>query len=181
MTGMLSFAHNAIICINMIVENHYLAVRTQLARTESVLASGKQVTYIIRRSIWSLHLCFGCISSTGLEKFRSSNLAFVVLVDEASMLDTWLCSALMKSLLPACQILFIGDINQLPPVGAGHPLRALLRCGVCPVIELKEVFRQSLGSDIVKAAYNINSGAWKAFCVFWILHYWIVNHLTYQI
>ena len=82
-----------------------------------------------------------------------------LVIDEASMLDLPLAAALLSSLPPRCQLLLVGDDEQLPPVGPGSPLRDAMRpdSGV-PVARLQEVFRQAAGSLMVRAAVAINAG-----------------------
>lgn len=82
----------------------------------------------------------------------------VVIVDEASMLDVHLASALMRSLKPNGQIIFIGDVDQLPSVGPGNVLRDLIESQVVPFTKLSQIFRQAAGSAIVQAAHMINRG-----------------------
>jgi exodeoxyribonuclease V alpha subunit len=82
----------------------------------------------------------------------------VIIVDEASMLDVHLAAALMRSLKPNGQIIFIGDIDQLPSVGPGNVLRDLIASGIVPFCKLSQIFRQAAGSAIVQAAHQINRG-----------------------
>ncbi|RYZ47811.1 MAG: DUF2075 domain-containing protein, partial [Proteobacteria bacterium] len=82
----------------------------------------------------------------------------VVIVDEASMLDVHLAAALMRSLKPNGQIIFIGDVDQLPSVGPGNVLRDLIESQVVPFTKLSQIFRQAAGSAIVQAAHMINRG-----------------------
>lgn len=85
-----------------------------------------------------------------------------ILVDEASMIDLGLGFELARRIKPGrTKVIFIGDIDQLPPVGPGQVFRDLLESGVVPLQRLTEVFRQKGGagvSPIVTAAYAINSG-----------------------
>ncbi len=89
--------------------------------------------------------------------------AQVVIVDEASMLDVHLAAALMRSLKPNGQIIFIGDVDQLPSVGPGNILRDLIESQVVPFSKLSQIFRQAAGSAIVQAAHQINRGETPVF------------------
>jgi exodeoxyribonuclease V alpha subunit len=84
--------------------------------------------------------------------------ADVVLVDEASMLDLQLGDDLLRAIPSGCTLVLVGDIDQLPPVGAGPLLRELLESGICPLVRLSQVFRQAQQSAIVRAAHDIHRG-----------------------
>jgi len=81
-----------------------------------------------------------------------------VIVDECSMLDINLTASLLKAIPPESQILFIGDADQLPSVGAGNVLRDIIASGAVRCFELKEVFRQAQESSIIRYAHQINQG-----------------------
>ena len=82
----------------------------------------------------------------------------VVIIDEASMIDLFLTEALLRALRRNSKLIFIGDSDQLPSVGAGNILADLIECGVIPTVRLTEIFRQSKESLIVNNAHRINSG-----------------------
>lgn len=84
--------------------------------------------------------------------------ATAIVVDEASMLDLFLAYSLMKALDGDTQILFVGDINQLPSVGPGQVLQDLIASDQIPLVELTEVFRQAQTSSIVLSSHHINQG-----------------------
>jgi exodeoxyribonuclease V alpha subunit len=84
--------------------------------------------------------------------------ADLVLCDEASMLDLWLGDSLLRALPEQCVLVLVGDVDQLPPVGAGPLLRELLKSGASPVVRLTQVFRQAQRSAIVRAAHEILNG-----------------------
>jgi RecD/TraA family predicted helicase len=81
-----------------------------------------------------------------------------VLVDEASMLSLPLAAALMQSLNTKTQLILVGDVDQLPPVGPGGILDAMISSGVVPVVDLREIFRQEMTSSIVTSALSVRSG-----------------------
>jgi exodeoxyribonuclease V alpha subunit len=85
--------------------------------------------------------------------------ADLVVVDEASMLDLLLANKLVKAVPPGAHLLFVGDVDQLPSVGAGEVLRDLLvdRSPI-PSVRLTQVFRQAQQSGVVTNAHRINSG-----------------------
>lgn len=85
--------------------------------------------------------------------------ADVVIVDEASMLDIVLANYLLRALATGCRLVLVGDIDQLPSVGAGNVLGDIIRSGSMPVIRLTQVFRQANESSIVMNAHKINQGA----------------------
>ncbi len=84
--------------------------------------------------------------------------ADVVIVDEASMIDVMLMSALLSALKRGCRIILIGDVNQLPSVGAGCVLSDLIESNRFCTICLDEIFRQSEESLIITNAHRINRG-----------------------
>ena len=81
-----------------------------------------------------------------------------IVVDEASMLDLFLGYSLVKAVSSNAQLLLVGDIDQLPSVGAGSVLADLINSGKVPVVRLTQVFRQAQQSAIVRAAHQINRG-----------------------
>ena len=84
--------------------------------------------------------------------------ADVVLVDESSMLDNRMAARLTESLRNGTRLVLIGDIDQLPSVGAGKVLKDLAKSERIPVARLTKVYRKGAGSGIIKAAQCINEG-----------------------
>lgn len=84
--------------------------------------------------------------------------ADLVVIDESSMPDIGLVNALMVALSDRCALLFVGDIDQLPPVGPGAVLSGLIASGRIAVARLTEIYRQAAGSKIVTNAHRINQG-----------------------
>jgi len=81
-----------------------------------------------------------------------------LIIDESSMLDISLTAALLKAVDPETAVLFIGDADQLPSVGAGNVLRDLIGCGAVPCFRLTTIFRQAAESTIIQTAHQINRG-----------------------
>ncbi|MFJ3100063.1 ATP-dependent RecD-like DNA helicase [Streptomyces sp. NPDC086835] len=85
--------------------------------------------------------------------------ADLVVVDEASMLDLLLANKLVKAVAPGAHLLLVGDVDQLPSVGAGEVLRDLLADGgPVPSVRLTRIFRQAQQSGVITNAHRINTG-----------------------
>src|SRR6266568_1055117 len=84
--------------------------------------------------------------------------ADLVVVDETSMVDVILAGKLVKAVPPGAHLLLVGDVDQLPSVGAGEVLRDLLAAGSLPAVRLTKIFRQAQQSGIVVNAHRINAG-----------------------
>lgn len=82
----------------------------------------------------------------------------VLIIDEVSMLDFMLFYALVSAVPNNCHLIFVGDKNQLPSVGAGNVLSDIISSKVCLVCELTKIYRQAEGSDIVSNAHHILKG-----------------------
>ena len=87
----------------------------------------------------------------------------LIIVDEASMIDTILMYHLLKAIPLKATFILVGDVNQLPSVGAGNVLRDIIASGVIPVVRLNEIFRQAKESQIIVNAHKINSGILPSF------------------
>ncbi len=96
-------------------------------------------------------LCFGKDDSDPLD-------AEAIIIDEASMLDIRLTYHLLKAVPGGCRLIFVGDVDQLPSVGAGSVLKDMIRSKKMPVVRLENVFRQAEISPIVRNAHKINRG-----------------------
>ncbi|HEX8958249.1 MAG TPA: ATP-dependent RecD-like DNA helicase [Solirubrobacterales bacterium] len=84
--------------------------------------------------------------------------ADLVVVDEASMLNLRLIEVLLGGLAESTHVVFVGDADQLPPIGAGKPFEDLIESGVAPVVRLSQIFRQAARSMITTAAHAVNRG-----------------------
>jgi exodeoxyribonuclease V alpha subunit len=84
--------------------------------------------------------------------------ADLMIVDESSMLNLRLIEMLLGGLAESTHVVFVGDADQLPPIGAGKPFEDLIAAGIAPVVRLTQIFRQAARSMITTAAHEINQG-----------------------
>lgn len=87
----------------------------------------------------------------------------LLIVDETSMIDTMLMHHLLKAIPAQAIVIFVGDVNQLPSVGAGNVLKDVIGSNTVHVVELNEIFRQAKESLIVMNAHKINKGIIPSF------------------
>ena len=92
-----------------------------------------------------------------VNEYNKSKVEFVI-IDEASMIDTYLMANLLKGLSVNCKIVMVGDDHQLPSVGPGQLLHDLISSDKLAVVELKELYRQGKDSNIISLAYDIRNG-----------------------
>ncbi|NCC68996.1 MAG: ATP-dependent RecD-like DNA helicase, partial [Clostridia bacterium] len=81
-----------------------------------------------------------------------------VILDESSMVDIYLMSALLRAMPPKCRLVMVGDADQLPSVGPGNVFMDIIRSGIVEMVRLTEIFRQGTLSQIVANAHTINRG-----------------------
>ncbi|MCI8660956.1 MAG: ATP-dependent RecD-like DNA helicase [Lachnospiraceae bacterium] len=84
--------------------------------------------------------------------------ADAIIIDETSMVDIYLMHALLKAVSPGTRLILVGDVNQLPSVGAGNVLRDMIESECFSVVRLNRIFRQAAESDIIVNAHKINGG-----------------------
>ncbi len=95
----------------------------------------------------------------GFEKNETNPLdGDLIIIDEVSMIDTLLMHHLLRAVPVRATLILVGDVNQLPSVGAGSILKDIIDSGAVPVVELNEIFRQAQESLIIVNAHRINSG-----------------------
>jgi exodeoxyribonuclease V alpha subunit len=129
-----------------------LAAPTGRAAKRMTEATGHEAKTIHRMLEYSLQ-------KGGFQRNEKRPLeADLVIIDEASMVDTVLMYHLLRALPPGTTFILVGDVNQLPSVGAGNVLRDMIASGAVPVVELNEIFRQARESAIVVSAHKINQG-----------------------
>lgn len=82
----------------------------------------------------------------------------VIIIDEMSMVDISLMNALLKAIMVGTRVILVGDVNQLPSVGAGNILKDIISSERFNVVKLRKIFRQAQDSDIIVNAHKINDG-----------------------
>ncbi len=92
-----------------------------------------------------------------VNEYNKSKVEFVIL-DEASMVDTYLMASLLKGISANCKIVMVGDDHQLPSVGPGQVLHDLIDSEMLEVVKLKELYRQGKDSNIISLAYDVRAG-----------------------
>ncbi len=126
--------------------------------------AAKRLTEVTGEDASTIHrlLEAGIDPATGIMSFardESNPLkADAVIVDEMSMVDVLLLSDLLRAVPPGKRLIFVGDPDQLPPVGPGFPFGDCLRSDVLPSVRLTEIFRQAQESLIVMNAHRVNQG-----------------------
>jgi len=123
--------------------------------------AAKQLSEATGRTAQTVHRLLD-VSPGGKVPFKRNEenplSADMVIIDEASMLDVLLANHLLKAIPPGAHLLLVGDVDQLPSVGAGNVLRDIIRSGLVPVVTLTEIFRQEEGSYIIVNAHRVNKG-----------------------
>ncbi len=121
--------------------------------------AAKRLSEATGRAAQTLHRLLGFGPQGGFQFNEQHRLpADMVVVDEVSMLDLLLTNNLLKAIDPAAHLLLVGDVDQLPSVGAGNVLHDLVASGQVPVARLETIFRQATDSHIITNAHRINHG-----------------------
>ncbi len=140
------------------------AGRKRYALASPTGRAAKRLSEATGRPASTIHRLLGPSPSQGF-KFNAQNplpIDFLVL-DETSMLDLLLANHLLKALRPGTHLLLVGDVDQLPSVGAGDVLRDVIASGLVPVTHLGVIFRQAADSFIISNAHRINKGQMPLF------------------
>lgn len=122
--------------------------------------AAKRMTQITRKKAFTIHALLEMdFSSGGFKRGRDNPLdCDLLIIDEASMIDTPLLFHLLRATPSHARVLFVGDIDQLPSVGPGTVLRDIIHAEWVGVTRLTEIFRQAKGSKIITNAHRINKG-----------------------
>ncbi|MEV9639195.1 ATP-dependent RecD-like DNA helicase [Mammaliicoccus sciuri] len=109
----------------------------------------------------TIHRLLGFTGQESEEETEREVEGNLIIIDETSMVDTWLMHQLLKAVRNDAQLLFVGDQDQLPSVGPGQVLHDFMQSGKIPVVELTDIFRQSEGSTIIEMAHMIKQRTWS--------------------
>jgi exodeoxyribonuclease V alpha subunit len=146
-----------------------LIASLEMAQKSYALASptgraAKRLSEAAGRPASTIHRMLGFKPGEGF-KFNAENPLPVdmLVLDEVSMLDLMLAHHLLKALSPGTHLLLVGDVDQLPPVGAGDVLKDIIASETFPVTRLSTIFRQAAHSQIVTNAHRINRGEMPVF------------------
>lgn len=120
--------------------------------------AAQRMTEVIGREAKTLHRLLEWQNGMFKKNEEQPLPADFLIVDECSMLDISLTASLLKAVPPGCQVLFIGDADQLPSVGAGNVLRDIIESGSVAAFTLTQIFRQARQSKIIEYAHLINRG-----------------------
>jgi len=120
--------------------------------------SAKKMADTINFEASTIHRRLGFRGNTWMCGESNKYETDVVIIDEVSMVDQEVFYRLLSALKNRAHIIFVGDHNQLPSVGAGNVLRELINCEQIPIVKLEQIFRQNEASDIIKVAHKIKNG-----------------------
>ena len=121
--------------------------------------AAKRMTEATGLEAKTIHRLLECKPPEGYQKNEDNPLdGDVLIIDECSMIDMILMNALLKAIPEGMRLILVGDIDQLPSVGAGNVLRDIIDSGVFPVVRLTRIFRQAQSSRIIMNAHAINEG-----------------------
>lgn len=121
--------------------------------------AAKRMTEATGLEAKTIHRLLECKPPEGYQKNEDNPLeGDVLIIDECSMIDMILMKALLKAIPEGMRLILVGDIDQLPSVGAGNVLRDIIDSGVFPVVRLTRIFRQAQSSRIIMNAHAINEG-----------------------
>ncbi len=138
----------------------FAGLRTKILLAAPTGRAAKRMTEATGHEARTIHrLLEYSFQKGGFQKDAESPLdCDLLIVDEASMIDTLLMHHLLKAVPTRTTFVLVGDVNQLPSVGAGNVLRDIIASQAVPVVELNEIFRQARESSIIVNAHRINQG-----------------------
>lgn len=151
-TGKTMIQKAIIYCMNMLDPGCEILLCAPTGRAARKMSEGAGLP------AFTIHSALGMYAEENLSGSKEKISADLVIVDEASMIDTHLANCLFAAVPSKSRVVFVGDFRQLPSVGCGNVLRELITGGDVPVCTLTDVFRQAKGSSIGYNAGRIVSG-----------------------
>ena len=141
--------------IKILIENNH-----QFALAAPTGRAAKRLGETTEEEARTIHRLLGYLPETGgFQQDQDNPLKFdIIIIDEASMLDLELFHSLLKAIPSTAHLLLVGDVDQLPPVGAGNVLGDIINSEIAPVTELEKIYRQETGSQIAINAQLIKQG-----------------------
>ena len=138
----------------------FAGLQTKILFAAPTGRAAKRMTEATGREAKTIHrLLEYSFQKRGFQKTEESPLdCDLLILDEVSMVDTLLMHHLLKAVPSRATLVLVGDVYQLPSVGAGNILKDIIESGIVPVVELNEIFRQARESAIVVNAHRINAG-----------------------
>ena len=120
--------------------------------------AAKRITETTASSSSTIHRLLEA-TNVGFQRNRENPLdQELIIIDETSMIDTLLMDSLLEAVPSASRLIIVGDVDQLPSVGAGTVLQDFIKSGSIPVVRLNHIFRQAYGSFITVNAHKVRRG-----------------------
>lgn len=130
-----------------------------VALTAPTGRAAKRMTELTGRKAYTLHRLLRWRPGKGFTKNAQSRFAFdAIIIDECSMVDLLLMDSFLEAVKEGTRLVFVGDCDQLPSVGAGNVLSDLINCNCFPVTKLETIHRQASESLIVSNSFAVNHG-----------------------
>ncbi|MCL5027840.1 MAG: ATP-dependent RecD-like DNA helicase [Bacteroidetes bacterium] len=122
--------------------------------------AAKRMSEVVGREAKTIHRMLEYNPTVGIFNYDKNNKleADLIVIDEVSMIDTYLMYHLLEAINENTALVLVGDTNQLPSVGPGNVLHDLINAEIIPVVTLTKIFRQAEQSQIIIAAHQINKG-----------------------
>ena len=141
--------------------NAYREIGAKILLAAPTGRAAKRMSEVTGMKAKTIHRLLEAVPPAGFNKNEDNPLkGDVLIVDECSMIDILLMNSLLKAIPPNMTLILVGDVDQLPSVGAGKVLADVLSSGAVPYIKLNRIFRQAQSSLIVRNAHRINNGGY---------------------
>jgi len=141
----------------------FQSLKQKVALAAPTGRAAKRVNEATGEEAYTIHrlLEYSFIEGEGFKFLRDENNpvdARVIIIDEASMVDLLLMFNLVRAVPAGCRLIMVGDVDQLPAVGAGNVLKDMINSGTVAFVRLQHIFRQARESMIIVNAHRVNQG-----------------------